>query len=69
MSEIEETLKRIVQHKGVEGFVIVNNEGIPIRSNFDNEKKTQYAALITQLAAKARSAVRELNPTVCLLLI
>jgi len=62
MSEIEETLKRIQSHKGVIGVVIVNNEGIPIRSTLDNSETAQYAALITQLAIKAKSTVRDLDP-------
>merc|ERR1712196_433729 len=63
MSEVEETLKRISSHKGVIGTVIVNNEGVPIRSNLERSEQTaQYASLITQLTAKARSVVRDLDP-------
>ncbi|KAL0486029.1 dynein light chain [Acrasis kona] len=62
MSEIEDTLKRITSQQGVEGLVIVNAEGIPIRSNLDNDLKIKYASLITQLTAQARSVVRDLNP-------
>ncbi|KAJ3076737.1 Dynein light chain roadblock-type 2 [Podochytrium sp. JEL0797] len=61
-SEVEETLKRLAAHKGVEGIVIVNLEGIPIRTTLEPDKTIQYAALITQLAAKARSVVRDLDP-------
>ena len=60
MSEVEETLKRINSHKGVQGIVIVNSEGIPIRSTLDASQT--YAAQILQLASKARSAVRTLDP-------
>jgi len=62
MSEIEETLKRIQSHKGVIGIIIVNSEGIPIRSTLDNNETAQYSALITQLAIKAKSTVRDLDP-------
>eukprot|EP00296_Roombia_truncata_P002317 JP438262.1.p1 GENE.JP438262.1~~JP438262.1.p1 ORF type:complete len:98 (-),score=17.90 JP438262.1:174-467(-) len=62
MSEVEETLKRITSHKGVIGVIIVSNEGIPIRTNLDAAETQQYAALITQLAAKTRSCVRDLDP-------
>ncbi len=62
MSEVEETLKRINSHKGVQGIVIVNSEGIPIRSTLEQTEATRYAALIMQLSHKARSAVRELDP-------
>ncbi|KAI8809714.1 hypothetical protein BJ742DRAFT_803440 [Cladochytrium replicatum] len=62
MAEVEENIKRLSAHKGVEGIVIVNMEGIPIRTTLDHDKTVQHAALITQLAAKARSVVRELDP-------
>ena len=63
-SEVEETIKRLQSHKGVQGIVVVNAEGIPIRSTLDNALTVQYAALITQLSAKAKSVVRDLDPTV-----
>ena len=62
MSEVEETLKRINSHKGVQGIVIINSEGIPIRSTVEQSLSTSYAAHIMSLAAKARSAVRTLDP-------
>mmetsp|Transcript_13960 Transcript_13960/g.31849 ORF Transcript_13960/g.31849 Transcript_13960/m.31849 type:complete len:99 (-) Transcript_13960:528-824(-) len=62
MSEIEETLKRISSHKGVQGIVIVNSEGVPLRSTMEAEKTTQYSASLLQLAQKARSVVRDLDP-------
>lgn len=63
MSEVEETLKRINSHKGVLGVVIVNNDGIPIRTTLDNGTAVQYAALHTHFVAKAKSAVKALDST------
>ena len=37
--------------------------GIPIKSTLDNATTVQYAGLISQLADKAGSVVRELDPT------
>merc|ERR1712125_206798 len=62
MSEVEETLNRIKTHKGVSGIVIVNSEGVPIRSTLETRFTLQYSALISQLASKARSVVRDLDP-------
>ncbi|KAL5022434.1 hypothetical protein ScPMuIL_001589 [Solemya velum] len=62
MSEVEETLKRIQSHKGVQGIVVVNQEGIPIRSTLDNSTTVQYAGLMHQLSNKARSVVRDIDP-------
>ncbi|XP_032230563.1 dynein light chain roadblock-type 2 [Nematostella vectensis] len=61
-SEVEETLKRIQGHKGVIGVIIVNSEGIPIRTTLDNSTTVQYTGLIHQLTIKARSTVRDIDP-------
>lgn len=80
-AEVDDTLKRIQEHKGVQGFLIINNDGqsdflclskkcfiiiskgIPIRSNLDTSLTQQYAALIKSLSDKARSAIRDIDPT------
>lgn len=62
-SEVEETMKRIQSHKGVVGTIVVNSEGIPIKTTMDNTTTVQYAGLINQLSDKARSVVRDLDPT------
>jgi len=60
-SEVEETLKRINSHKGVKGVLIMNSEGIPIRSNLSDEDTENYSALVSQLAIKAHHVVRTLD--------
>ncbi|KAG0720881.1 Dynein light chain roadblock-type 2 [Chionoecetes opilio] len=62
-AEVEETLKRIQSHKGVVGVIVVNSEGIPIKSTLDNPTTIQYTGLISGLTDKARSVVRDLDPT------
>ncbi len=42
-AEVEETLKRLVAHKGVIGTIIVNSDGIPIKSTLDNHTTTQVS--------------------------
>lgn len=64
MSEVEETLNRIKTHKSVQGIVIVNSEGNIIRSTYEGDSKAlgeKIAVNIPQLAAKARSTVRDLD--------
>eukprot|EP01006_Ploeotia_vitrea_P034911 TRINITY_DN65818_c10_g3_i1.p2 TRINITY_DN65818_c10_g3~~TRINITY_DN65818_c10_g3_i1.p2 ORF type:complete len:102 (-),score=47.12 TRINITY_DN65818_c10_g3_i1:604-909(-) len=63
-SEVEATLQRIQSHKGVKGVMIVNSEGLPIQQpkGMDEELTNQYAANLSQLAAKARSVIRDLDP-------
>lgn len=62
-NEVEETMKRIQSHKGVVGTIVVNSEGIPVKSTLDNTTTVQYAGLISSLADKARSVVRDLDPS------
>ncbi|CAG5097358.1 unnamed protein product [Oikopleura dioica] len=62
MSEVDETIKRLQSHKGVTGLIVIDKEGIPMRTTLDNSTTVQYAGLITQLAAKARSVVRDIDP-------
>lgn len=64
MSDIEETWLRIEMRPNVVGVIVVNSDGLPIRSSInDTNLQNTYAHLITALAAKARSCVRELDPT------
>ena len=61
---VEDTLERIQNHKGVQGVLVVNHEGTPIRSckGWDDDKTQNYAANISALATKASSMIRELDP-------
>ncbi|GAB4817752.1 hypothetical protein N2152v2_004798 [Parachlorella kessleri] len=60
MSTLEESVKRLQSHKGVEGILVINGDGVPIRSTLEHELSVQYAALVTELGQKARSVVKEL---------
>ncbi|RNA04991.1 dynein light chain roadblock-type 2 [Brachionus plicatilis] len=62
VSEVEETIKRISAHKGVMGLIVVNSEGIPIKTTLDNSTTVQYAGLLHHLTSKARSVVRDIDP-------
>ncbi|XP_054632720.1 dynein light chain roadblock-type 2-like [Dunckerocampus dactyliophorus] len=62
MSEVEETLQRIEAQGSVLGTIIVNADGIPIRSTFDISKAGKYVDLFRQLTVLARSTVRDMDP-------
>ena len=62
-SEVEETLKRLVSQKGVIGCIVVNNEGVPIKSTLDNATTVQYSRLLNNLVDQAKTMFKELNPT------
>ncbi|XP_060866923.1 dynein light chain roadblock-type 2-like [Metopolophium dirhodum] len=62
-TQIEETLKRIQTSDGVIGFVIVNNAGIPIKSNMDDAMSVRYAGLVQQLTSTSQVAIKKDDPT------
>jgi hypothetical protein len=68
LQQIEETLKRISQQKGVEGYIIADDLGNVLRTTFTDEPDRDMVAKLSQdlpaLASRASSAVRDLDPTV-----
>lgn len=64
MSEVEETLERIKNHKGVEGYVIADRNGNVLRRHpqMQLSEAEKYAAYMKELTTKARGVVRDLNP-------
>ena len=66
---VEETLKRLVQHKAVIGTIVVNCEGIPIKSTLDNHTTTQYSGLINQLVDQAKVIFNPSYLVLCILIL
>jgi len=60
-AEVEETIKRISSHKGVQGILVANFEGVALKSTLPPALAAQYAGLFSTLVAKARSTVRSLD--------
>lgn len=63
MSEIHDTFFRISSQKGVKGIIVVNSDGLCIKSTVEEPQSSDYARLITELCGKARHVVRDLDPT------
>lgn len=61
VAAVDETFKRLQSHKGVIGIVVINSDGIAIRTTFDNDLTVQYAALASHFTVKARGAVKKLD--------
>lgn len=61
LAAVEDTFKRLQTHKGVQGVVVLNGDGIAIRSTFDADTTVQYAALVSQFTVKARCAIKNLD--------
>ncbi|CAH1732273.1 unnamed protein product [Aphis gossypii] len=61
--EFEETVKRIQSHNGVDGVIVVNNNGDLITSTLDMRSSVSYAELLSTLAENAIGFVRNLDPS------
>lgn len=61
MSEVEEIVKKLQGHKGVVGIIVVNCEGIPIRTTLDNPTTVHYSGLIHELMLKARATIKDID--------
>merc|ERR1711990_987581 len=62
--DVEETLKRLEGHNGVEGLLVLSQpDGIVIRSTVEQEKTAVYASELKAIVDKAAILVRELEPS------
>lgn len=61
VAAVDEHFKRLQSHQGVLGVIVINAEGIAIRTTFDNELTVQYAALVSHFTVKARSVIKKLD--------
>ena len=39
---IEETFNKVNTHKGIEGIILSDSEGVPIKSTFNEDEKTYF---------------------------
>ena len=62
VAHTEEILKRIQHHKCTAGVIVINTEGIPVRTTLDNSSTVHYSRTMHHLIERARSAVREVDP-------
>ncbi|XP_017154085.1 dynein light chain roadblock-type 2 [Drosophila miranda] len=62
-AEVEEMLKRFQALKNVVGIIVIDNDGIPIKTTLDNTLSVHYAATMQTLREKARQVVLDLDAT------
>lgn len=64
-SEIDEVMKRLQSHKGVQTIVIMNTDGIPIRTvpAMESKDAVLYPALLSNLLDQAKGMIKTLDPT------
>ena len=59
---IEEIFNKINTHKGVEGIILSDQDGIPLKSSFKDEEVTYfYTTSASMFVKKCRNAVKTLT--------
>ncbi|CAI6367457.1 unnamed protein product [Macrosiphum euphorbiae] len=61
--EFEEIVKRIQSQNGVVGLIVVNNNGDPITSTFDDRSSVRHSEMMMKLADNAKRFIRNLDPS------
>ncbi|XP_005111063.2 dynein light chain roadblock-type 1 [Aplysia californica] len=62
--EVEEIMKRIQSHRGVKQMMIINKDGLPLKTNMEMTPATeQIIRNIHELSIAARRLVRDVDPT------
>ncbi|KAJ1660360.1 hypothetical protein IWQ61_000701 [Dispira simplex] len=61
MSDVEETIQRLVAKKGVKGVIVLTKDGAIIKSTIEEALAVQYAKLMSQLVQSTREAVEQLD--------
>ena len=61
--EIEGALGHLLDQPGVEGYVVINYDGIPVRYHPESIPAVQYAALVSDLVSKTKATLKQLDAT------
>ncbi|KAH8298107.1 hypothetical protein KR018_006907, partial [Drosophila ironensis] len=60
---VQETFDRLVQLPAVTGAILVDGNGVPVRTNLNPADSQMYANRMGQLVATANSMVRDMEPS------
>jgi len=65
MVDVEDTIERIKQHKGVEGVIVAKLDGVPVRGSkgLDEELLHQYSQQVSMLLTQTRAVIKDLDNT------
>ncbi|KAH8324262.1 hypothetical protein KR074_002672 [Drosophila pseudoananassae] len=62
-AEVEEMLKRFQNFKNIVGIMVIDNDGIPIKTTMEYNLTLHYAAVMQTLREKAQQVVLDLDAT------
>mmetsp|Transcript_34817 Transcript_34817/g.83263 ORF Transcript_34817/g.83263 Transcript_34817/m.83263 type:complete len:126 (-) Transcript_34817:53-430(-) len=61
-AELEDTVKRITSHKGVEGVIVMDRRGAVLKSTLSDDQTRAHAGVLADLTARAAQIAQLLNP-------
>ena len=60
--EIESSLSHLLAEPGVEGYFVINYDGVPVRSYPENnDLAVQYAELVADLVSRTKATLKQLD--------
>uniref|UniRef100_A0A8C6TF87 Roadblock/LAMTOR2 domain-containing protein n=1 Tax=Neogobius melanostomus TaxID=47308 RepID=A0A8C6TF87_9GOBI len=62
MGEVEETMRKLVSQKGVQGVIIGNFDGLAIRTTMDDATTQQYMGTIHPLLILTKATLNDMGP-------
>ena len=62
LSEYEIVLHRILEAERVQGYVIIDEQGLQANEKIENTTALQYAHLYREISNMAQSLARDINP-------
>ena len=62
-AELEDTIKRITSHKGVEGVIVMDRRGAVLKSTLSDDQTRTHAGVLADLSARAAKIVCLFDPS------
>ena len=63
VNEAEETFKKLMTIPGVQGIIVMNADGIPIRTTLPHNKATLLVSLVHGFLLKTKAVIKEMDHT------
>lgn len=63
VNEAEETFKRLAALPGVQGILVINGDGNPVRTSFNQARTALYVSLVHSFLLKTKSFIKEIDST------
>ena len=59
--DVDDIMKRIMNREDTEGLIVINQEGIPVKSSLEPSQTVHYVSHVNKLIEIARSGLRGID--------